>query len=82
MSPQESLAAAKQVLADAADAPHLLDLSDAERLIWMLEKAHQLGRAAANTNAERVADGEPCLTSRRSCRCSNGPVSSDDPKSL
>lgn len=38
---------ARKVLALAARAPHYFDLSDAEKLVWMIECAYKLGRDTA-----------------------------------
>jgi hypothetical protein len=34
----------KQVLTEAADVPHFFDLSDLQRLKWMIVRAHELGK--------------------------------------
>jgi hypothetical protein len=51
--------AAKQVLTEAADAPYFLGLSDAERLIWMLEKAFELGRESTDSRIVRRSSSRP-----------------------
>ena len=34
----------KQVLTEAVDVPHFFNLSDAQRLNWMIERAYELGK--------------------------------------
>ena len=51
--------AARRVLAEAADTPRFLDLCEAERLIWMLERAFALGANAGQRLSPRTrADGD------------------------
>ena len=47
MVPMDPRKAAERVLEEAPKAPHFFDLSEAERLIWMLERAFMLGARAA-----------------------------------
>lgn len=54
--------AAKQVLAEAAAAPHFFDFSDVERLIWMLERAFEIGRGEGGLHHEA---GQRGVTARR-----------------
>ena len=46
----------RRVLSEAANAPHFFDLSDAQRLNWMIEHAYTLGQQEpllARTDASR-----------------------------
>jgi hypothetical protein len=45
--------AAKQVLKEAADTEHFFDFSDSERLIWMLERAYEIGAEGRTPPAVR-----------------------------
>jgi hypothetical protein len=60
--------AAKQVLTEAANAPHFFDSSDAERLIWMLERAFDIGREEGGLRhkAEAERDGPQIAKGRKS----------------
>jgi len=50
----------KQVLAEAAEAPHFFDLSDAQRLSWMIERAYTLGKESVKLQqAKRRAPNRP-----------------------
>ncbi len=49
--------AVRQVLTEASNAVHFMDLSDAERINWMIERAYQLGRNAS-VGAPRVRPAE------------------------
>ncbi len=46
---QEAKEAVRQVLSEAGDAPHFFDLSDAERLSWMIARAFVLGQSQQRT---------------------------------
>jgi hypothetical protein len=46
----------RQVLKDAADSEHFFDLSDAERLVRMIEMAFEKGK-----NLGQAARRRPCL---------------------
>ena len=48
--PSESYEAVGQVLKEAAEHEHFFDLSDAERLTWMIQRAYEMGRTAAIRN--------------------------------
>ncbi len=43
----------KRVLAEAADAPHFFEWSDAQRLNWMIARAFELGKATAKVTRTR-----------------------------
>jgi len=53
MVPTDPRKAAKRVLEEAPNSPHFFDLSEAERLIWMLERAFMLGVRAAGAGTAR-----------------------------
>ena len=40
---KQAVTAVRQVLSEAGNAPHFFDLSDAERLNWMIARAYVLG---------------------------------------
>ena len=45
----------KQVLTEAVDVPHFFNLSDVQRLNWMIERAYELGKAAPKRKHKRRA---------------------------
>jgi hypothetical protein len=53
MVPLDPTKAAQRVLEEAPKSPRFLDLTEAERLIWMLERAFVLGMRAAGAGARR-----------------------------
>ncbi len=60
--------AAKQVLAEAAKVPHLAGRTDGERLVWMLERAFELGAESAG-----LLTSKKCLESdQHGCREAGG----------
>ena len=61
----DKLDAIRQVLIEAAQAPNLFDLSDAERLDWMIERAFVIGAQSVNAD---TADG-PDVESRKALTC-------------
>jgi hypothetical protein len=65
MKLRNSLDAAKQVLTEAAETERFSDLSDAERLTWMLERAFVLGLAAARASPARPAMSRQTKASHR-----------------
>jgi hypothetical protein len=52
---QSTKAIVKQVLIEAAGAPHFFNLSDAQRLNWMIERAFELGKAIPKYKHSRGA---------------------------
>jgi hypothetical protein len=52
MVPIDPRKAAKRVLEEAPNTPQFFDLSEAERLIWMLERAFMLGVRAGGAGAK------------------------------
>lgn len=66
-----SQSAVRQVLKEAGEHDRFFDLSDAERLAWMIERAYELGRSAtAPRSAARARNPKPpaCLPKRQTCR--------------
>jgi hypothetical protein len=47
---RETLDAIRQVLVEATCEPHFFDLSDAERLNWMIARAFQIGSQQKSNN--------------------------------
>jgi hypothetical protein len=54
----ETTDAIRQVLTEAANAPHFFDLSDAERLNWMIARGFELGHAGTDPAKRRDATAE------------------------
>lgn len=57
---EQTKAIVKQVLSEAADAPHFFDFSDAQRLNWMIARAYALGKEGVTPEqAKRRAPNRP-----------------------
>ncbi len=58
--------AAKRVLAEAAESDAYWDLSDGEKLVWLLERAFELGvRSAKTTRPRGQGQGRPHVRKRK-----------------
>jgi hypothetical protein len=50
---RDAMDAVRQVLNEAGDTPHFFDLSDCERLNWMIARGFELGKRAAEVCHDR-----------------------------
>jgi hypothetical protein len=70
---QNSTQAVKQVLAEAAEASQCANSSEAERLVWMLERAFMLGVGATRAGEPRPGTSRDSVTGDQTTACSFGP---------
>lgn len=50
----QSRTVVRRILRAAQNAPHFFDLSDAERMVWLILRAYDAGRASVGTHQPRA----------------------------
>ena len=77
MQCQNSTQAVKQVLAEAAKGSQFANSSEAERLVWMLERAFMLGVGATGAGEPRPEKSRDSVTGTQTTARAFGPSPDD-----